>query len=46
MQSLSTFIRISGAIPEVKNPAFINDYEKYCTLSKTRRWRASLVCLK
>ena len=27
MQSLSTFIRLSGPIPEVKNSALINDYE-------------------
>ena len=27
MQSLSTFIRISGPIPGVKKSALINDYE-------------------
>ena len=27
MQSSSTFIRISGPIPEVKKSALINDYE-------------------
>ena len=29
MQSSSTFIRISGPVPEVKSSTLINDYEKY-----------------
>ena len=34
MQSLSTFIRISGLIPEVKKYALINDYENIIAYSE------------
>ena len=34
MQSWSTFIRMSGPIPEVKNPTLINDYENIIAYSK------------
>ena len=33
MQSSSTFIRISGPIPEVKKSTLINDYENIITYS-------------
>ena len=39
MQSSSTFIRISGPIPEVKKSTLIYDYEYYRILGKVRTKR-------
>ena len=40
MQSSSTFIRISGPIPEVKKSTLIIDYEKYhCIFGRVRAKR-------
>ena len=48
MQSSSSFIRISGPIPEyIKKPALINDQENIGkNPGKTRRWEKRLVCSK
>ena len=50
MQSLSTFIWISGPIPEAKRYALINDYENIIVysgeLNKCRRRRTSAVSSK
>ena len=34
MQSLSTFIRTSGPIPEMQKPALINDWQNLADLAK------------
>ena len=34
MQFLSTFIRTSGPVPEVKKPALINNYENIIAYSE------------
>ena len=48
MQSSSSFIRISGPVPEyIKKPALINDQENIGkNPGKTRRWEKRLVCSK
>ena len=49
MQYSSSFIRLSGPIPEVKKSELINDYEKdayWENLSKAKHRETNVVCSK